>query len=84
MVYTFICIAYVVLFPSRLLVPSPLPPSPPHLPYSSVHFLPSLEITVWKIPSLIENAVAVAISCHIAKFGPVEFDARDMEELPAG
>ncbi|KAL1695421.1 major facilitator superfamily domain-containing protein [Schizophyllum commune] len=47
MVYTLICIAYVVLFPSRLLVPFTC--SSP------------LEVTVWKIPSLIENAVAVAI-----------------------
>ena len=45
-------------FHFRLRLP---PPHPLILPYSSVHFLPSLEVTVWKIPSLIENAVAVAI-----------------------
>ncbi|KAL1714221.1 major facilitator superfamily domain-containing protein [Schizophyllum commune] len=46
MVYTLICIAYDLFSP---------PLTPP------THPLPSLEVTVWKIPSLIENAVAVAI-----------------------
>ncbi|KAL1669738.1 major facilitator superfamily domain-containing protein [Schizophyllum commune] len=55
MVYTLICIACVLFSPYVLdAIHCPLAQRP-------THPIPSLEVTVWKIPSLIENAVAVAI-----------------------
>ncbi|KAI5890642.1 MFS general substrate transporter [Schizophyllum commune H4-8] len=57
MVYTLICIAYVLFFPLHLRIHIS---TSPHTPAHVLTF-PSLEVTVWKIPSLIENAVAVAI-----------------------